>query len=225
MPLSQIAQQDVEMLSELALSALTDGILACELFFLAGLCFRPRMQAFSPAWLWGVALALIGAASLLGLIDHGFFEAIDHPQHRTMVVLTRLVIVAGSLAMIVTAAVQYLTGLLRHVVIGVAMLGALYPVFLILTSDDFLSVILYYSAGLLLLLLLSIANLRQNSGTLPMIAGIVLTLGISGMIPAQSQGFWGLGLYGSYHVLLMPTVILLYFGGRYFRPKRGATAT
>lgn len=212
------------MLSELALSALTDGILACELFFLAGLSFRAGVQAFSPAWLWGATLALIGLASLLGLIDHGFFEAIDHPGHRDMVVATRLVIVAGSLSMIVTAAAQYLSGLWRGVVIGLAVLGALYPASLILTSDNFLSVILYYSVGLLLLLGLSIVNLRQNAGTWPMIAGIVVTLGVSGMIPAQSAGFWGLGLYGSYHVLLMPTVILLYLGGRYFRPRRGAIA-
>ncbi|MDK3017288.1 DUF6962 family protein [Pseudodonghicola flavimaris] len=210
------------MLSELALSALTDGILACELFFLAGLSFRPGVQAGSPAWLWGATLALIGLASLLGMIDHGFYEAIGHPAHRSWVVATRVVIVAGSLAMIVTAAAQYLAGRWRGMVMGAAALGALYPLGMILTSDDFMSVILYYSAGLLLLLGLSVANLRQNSGTWAMILGILVTLGISGMIPAQSSGFWGLGLYGSYHVLLMPTVILLYLGGCGFRRGRGA---
>lgn len=213
------------MLSELALSALTDGILACELFFLAGLSFRPGVQALSPAWLWAATLGLIGLASLLGTIDHGFYEAIGHPGHRSMVIATRLVIVAGSLGMIVTAAAQYLSGAARAIVAAAGALGALYPVSMILTSDDFLSVILYYSAGLLLLLLaLSIANLRQNAGTRAMILGILITLGISGMIPAQSGGFWGLGLYGSYHVLLMPTVILLYLGGRPFRQRRGAGA-
>ena len=66
------------MLSELAFSALTDVILACELFFLAGLSFRPGLQPFSPAWIWALTLALIGLASMLGAIDHGFFEAIGH---------------------------------------------------------------------------------------------------------------------------------------------------
>lgn len=91
---------------------------------------------------------------------------------------------------------------------------------MILTSDDFLSVILYYSVGLIFLLVLSVVRFRQNKGTLPMIAGILLTLGVSAMIPMQSPGFWGLGLYGSYHVLLMPIVVLLYFGGRWFRTTR-----
>lgn len=209
------------MLDELALSALTDAILACELFFLAGLSLRAGGQLLSPAWLWGMTLALIGLASLLGTIDHGFFEAIGHPGHRDMVVATRLVIVAGSLGMIVTSAMQYLSGAWRLGGMVLAVGVALYPVSMILTSDDFLSVILYYSAGLLLLLVLSVLNLRGNRGTGPMILGIVLTLGVSGMIPAQSGGFWGLGLYGSYHVLLMPTVILLYLGGRGFRQTRG----
>lgn len=208
------------MLSELALSALTDVILACELFFLAGLSFRPGVQPLSPAWIWALTLALIGLASMLGAIDHGFFEAIGHEGHRPFVIATRIVIVLGSLSMIVAASFQYLSAPLRLGFVVAGALGALWPVFMILTSDDFLSVILYYSAGLVFLLVLSLIRFRQNSGTLAMIAGILLTLGVSAMIPMQSPGFWGLGLYGSYHVLLMPIVVLLYFGGRWFRTTR-----
>lgn len=208
------------MLSDLALSSLTDIILACELFFLAGLGFRPGVQLFSPAWIWGLTLALIGLASMIGAIDHGFFETIGHDAHRPLVVVTRLVIVLGSLSMIIAACAQYLSGVVRTSIIVAGVLGSLWPAAVILTSDEFLPVILYYSIGLLLLLVLSIIRFRENRGTLAMIAGIVLTLGVSGMIPAGSSGFWGLGLYGSYHVLLMPVVILLYLGGRGFRTTR-----
>lgn len=205
------------MLSELALSAVTDVVLACELFFLAGLMFRPGIAAMTPAWTWGVTLAVIGLASMLGAIDHGFFEPVDHPAHRPLVVATRIVIVAGSLLMIVAASAQYLRGVLRTGAIAVGAVLALWPVTIILTSDGFLPVILYYSGGLVFLLVLSVIHFRQNTGTPAMILGIGLSLGVSGMIPAGSNGFAGLGLYGSYHVLLMPVVLLLYLGGRAFR--------
>lgn len=208
------------MLSDLALSALTDVVLACELFFLAGLSLRTDVMPLSPAWIWGVTLALIGLASMLGAIDHGFFETIGHELHRPLVIATRLVIVLGSLCMITAAACQYLAGARRVLAIGAGCLVALWPVFMILTSDDFLSVILYYSLGLIFLLVLSAVKFRQNRGTAAMIVGILLTLAVSAMIPAQSEGFWGLGLYGSYHVLLMPIVILLFLGGRWYRTAR-----
>ncbi|SHN09805.1 DUF6962 family protein [Roseibium suaedae] len=205
------------MLSELALSALTDVILACELFFLAGLSLRPEVKLCSPAGIWGITLLLIGLASMLGAIDHGFFEAIGHEGHRPMVVITRVVIVLGSLAMICATAAQYLRGKARMALIGLGGLLALWPLFMILTSDDFLSVILYYSIGLLLLAGFSAANLSRQKNAGVMLVGIVLTLAVSTMIPLQSDGFWGLGLYASYHVLLMPIVFLLYLGGRSFR--------
>jgi hypothetical protein len=204
-------------MSEVSISALTDVILACELFFLSGFSFQKGVHAFSPAWIWALTLGLIGAASMLGAIDHGFFEAIGHPGHRPMVVITRLVIVAGSLSLIVAAATNYLTGLWRNLVLLMGAGVALWPVFVILTSDGFLPVILYYALGFLFLLALSLAHWRQNKGTTAMIIGIILTLAISAMIPLESNGFWGLGLYGSYHVLLMPTILLLYWGGRFFR--------
>ncbi|MEI2385478.1 hypothetical protein [Breoghania sp. JC706] len=209
------------MLSDLALSALTDVMLACELFFLAGLSLRPEVRAFSPAWIWSLTLALIGLASMLGAIDHGFFEAIGHEGHRPMVVATRVVIVAGSLAMICATATQYLAGKARWALIGLGALAAAWPLSRILTSDDFLSVILYYSLGLLLLAGFSAAHLRRERHAGAMLAGIVLTLAVSAMIPLGSEGFGGLGLYASYHVLLMPIVVLLYLGGRSFRSSRG----
>ncbi len=208
------------MLSDLALSALTDVILACELFFLAGLSLRQEVRLGSPAGIWGLTLLLIGLASMLGAIDHGFFEAIGHDGHRPMVVATRVVIVLGSLAMICATAMQYLSGKTQMALIGIGALLALWPVSIILTSDDFLPVILYYSIGLLLLAGFSAAHLRRQKNAGVMLTGIVLTLAVSAMIPLQSDGFWGLGLYASYHVLLMPIVFLLYLGGRSFRPER-----
>ncbi|TDK50662.1 DUF6962 family protein [Antarcticimicrobium luteum] len=208
------------MISELSISAITDIILACELFFLAGLCFRPGVQTGSPAWIWGFTLALIGLASLIGAVDHGFYEPVGHPMHRPLIVATRITIIAGSLCMIVAVALQYLTGRLRAGVLALGLLTATWPLHVILTSDDFMAVILYYSASFLIALALSVIHLTQNRGTVPMILAIIGALGISAMVPLGSQGFWCLGLFGSYHVLLMPVVIALYLGGRDFRPTR-----
>ena len=56
-------------MTDLALSALTDVILACELYFLAGLAFRIDVERGSPAFIWAVYLTLTGTATMLGAVD------------------------------------------------------------------------------------------------------------------------------------------------------------
>jgi Family of unknown function (DUF6962) len=210
------------MISELSISAITDIILSCELFFLSGLCFRPAVQTGSPVWLWGVTLALTGLGAMIGAIDHGFFEPIEHHLHRDLIIATRVTVVIGSLSMIVAVAQQYLSGGLRSAFVGLAVIGAVWPIYIISTSDDLLPVMIYYSVGFLFTLALSIIYLRQNTGTKTMIVAIFAALGVTALIPLGSQGFWGMGLFGTYHVLLMPVVVLLYLGGRPFRTTRVA---
>ena len=96
------------MLTDLAITALTDVILACETFLLAGLSFRPDISVRSPAWYWAVTLLLTGTATMLGAIDHGFFEAAGHPGHAAMAIATRATIALASFAMLMATAAQFL---------------------------------------------------------------------------------------------------------------------
>lgn len=204
-------------MTDLAMSALTDVILACELFFLAGLSFRADVAPRSPAWYWALALLLIGAASMLGAIDHGFFEPVDHPWHRGMIVATRVTIIAGSVVILLATAGQFLPGSWRRGVLAVGGLCALAALAVVLTSDDFLAVIGLYLLAFLLLLVLDLDGLRRGTGSVALAVGIVLTIGASLMVPLGSDGLPGVGLWGTYHLILMPAALALYLGGRSLR--------
>lgn len=210
------------MLTDLALSALTDVILACELFLLAGLSFRADVMPKSPAWYWAFTLVLMGMASMLGAIDHGFFQPIAHPGHRGLVIATRITIVLASFGMLLATTGHFMAGQWRRIVIGLGALGFAATAWVVSVSDNFFAVIGYYSAVLLLLLVLSLRGLRDGTGSFAMGIGIILIIAASLMPPLGSQGFLGLGLYGAYHVVLMPAVIALYLGGRRFRRQPAA---
>ena len=201
------------MLNDIAMTALTDVILACETFLLAGLLFRPDVAPRSPAWYWAVTLLLTGVASMLGAIDHGFFEAIGHPGHKAMAVATRATIVLASFAMLTAAAAQFLTGRWRTGVLALGVAGLAATLWTVATSDNFLAVVGYYAGVMVLLLGFSLFGLRGGKGSVAMCLGVLGTLGASALIPMGSSGFFGLGLYGTYHVLLMPAVLLMFLGG------------
>lgn len=206
------------MLSSLAITALTDVVLACETFLLAGLSFRPGLLLRSPAWYWAVTLFLTGTATMLGAIDHGFFEAVDHPGHPAMAIATRAVIALASFTMLMAAAAQFLPSRWRTVVLAAGAAGLAATLWMVATSDNFLAVVGFYTVVMLLLLILSLFGLRGGKGSVAMCLGVLGTLGASALIPLGSPGFFGLGLYGTYHVLLMPAVVLLYMGGRRLSP-------
>ena len=58
----------------LAITSITNFILAGELFFLAGLMVRTPKARFSAAWFWAGAMLALATSALLGGIDHGFVE-------------------------------------------------------------------------------------------------------------------------------------------------------
>lgn len=204
-------------MTDLALSALTDVILACEIFFLAGLSFRQEVAPASAAGAWAVALLLMGGSTMLGAIDHGFFEAIDHPAHAGLVVATRALVILAAFAMLVALVRQFLAGPLRRLVLGVGLVGMVGTIAAITQSDNFLIVIGGYSVVLLLTLAFHGADLlvrRRGRGSWAMVGGILGAIAASLLAPLGIDGPSWLGTYGTYHVALMPTVLLLYLGGR-----------
>lgn len=206
-------------LSPLALSALTDVILAAEVFFLAGLSCRTGIAWRSPAGWWAATMFLMGLAPALGAIDHGFFEMIDHPAHYELTVATRATAALASFTMLAATCGQFLTGRRRVALMGLGLAGLVATVGAIVFSDNFFSLVGYYSLILLVTLGFHLAGLRDGRGSIAMCAGIVGVLGASAALPIGFE-LPVLGLYATYHVLLMPAVVLLYLGGRRLRPTR-----
>lgn len=201
------------MLSELALSALTDVILASFQAFAAGLMLRPDLGRGSPARLWGWTMTLIAVVFLVGAVDHGFFETVNHPWHHSLLVLNRILVAVASLMIAMTAAAQFLGRRGARVVVAIAGLGNAIIIVMLLFSDNFFIVIASYGAAMLLLLGLNVLGLRSGRGSPAMIAGVVITL-IASVLPLVGyQGFAGLGIYATYHVVLMPAVVAFYLGG------------
>ena len=68
-------------MNALAITSITNFILAGEVLFLAGMLVRmPKIQ-YSAAWFWAGAMTLLGVAALIGGIDHGFFEQSGLPRY------------------------------------------------------------------------------------------------------------------------------------------------
>jgi hypothetical protein len=68
-------------MTALAITAITDFLLASEAFFLAGRLSSTPKDRFSAAWYFSGVLLLLGVAALLGGIDHGFFQPANLPRY------------------------------------------------------------------------------------------------------------------------------------------------
>jgi len=65
----------------LAVTSITNILLASLVFFLAGRMSRIPKARFSAAWYFTGVLLLLGTAALIGAIDHGFFEPANMPRY------------------------------------------------------------------------------------------------------------------------------------------------
>lgn len=200
------------MLSDLALSALTDVLLASFQAFAAGLLFRPGPRSGSPARLWAWAMALTALTFLVGAIDHGFYEPVGHPLHPLLMSVNRALVAAVSFLFVMTAATQYLGPVARKAAVAVAGLVAAATAVLVFLSDNFFIVIGCYSAALIFVLVLALWHLRQGKGAMPMVIGIAVTFAASA-IPLVGWEVGGLGVYATYHVALMPAVVAFCLAG------------
>jgi hypothetical protein len=199
----------------LAVTALTDFLLACEGFFLAGLLVaRPKVVGCA-AWFWQWALFLIATGALLGGIDHGFVEPVAH-LHATRTVVQRatwLAIGLGVWAVVMTIGRQFLDGTWRRIAFvaaGVQLAGYTLAVLLV---ESFAVVIVNYVPVMLLLLVLNVRGLRSGRGSWPMVLGIVVAFVAAGLQAGQVNVLAPLNGSGLYHVVMMPALLLFYRAG------------
>jgi len=200
----------------LAITSITNFILASELFFLAGMMIRTPKARFSPAWYWGGAMLALATSALIGGIDHGFVE----PAGLSRYLIQRpnwIVVGIATFCLLMATARQFLAPRWQAPMLVVGVIQLAVYVVAVLLIGDFRVVILDYVPVMILLLVLSIRGLRDGTGSWPMIAGVVLLLAASVVQALGVDTFSPLDRSGLYHVISMVGVVFMYLGGQRLR--------
>jgi hypothetical protein len=201
-------------MTPLALTAITNFILASEVFFLAGMLCKTGKQHYSALWFWALFMFLLGASALSGGIDHGFIEPLAAAMPFDFYLITDCVLGLMTAALLLTVTQQYIAPKLRIYFYIIAALQLAVFLFLAFTSGSYLVVIFNYLPVVLLLLVFSLLAMRQNRWAWAMVTGIVLSLIASAAQAMHVNMFLPLDYNGLYHVIMLAAVILLYLGGR-----------
>jgi len=201
-------------MSALAITAITNFLLACQVFLLAGMLIGSEKTVGSAAWFWSLTILLLGTSALLGGIDHGFVEPLG--QTRGRVILERSnwsVLGLMTLCMWMTLARQFFSPQVQKWILVLAVVQFILFVVLVITVGQFLVVIVNYAPVMLLFLIMNIIGLKNGTGSWPMIAGIVIMFIASGLQALGVDTFSPLDRNGLYHVVAMVGVVFLYIGG------------
>jgi hypothetical protein len=203
------------VLTALAITSITNFILACVVFLVAGMLLALPKARGSAAWFWCVALLLLGTSALLGGIDHGFFEIHGQLPIRRLIERSNWVLLGLLTAMmLVTTARQFFSPGVQRIIFVLAAVQFVIYVVLVATVANFGVVILNYAPALLLLLAASIAGLRTGTGSWAMVIGLVVLVIASVVQALQIDVFSPVDRNGLYHLIALPGVVLLYLGGR-----------
>jgi hypothetical protein len=199
-----------------AITSISDFLLAAEAFFLAGRMSGTPKVWFGAAWYFSVVLLLLGAAALLGGIDHGFFEPANMPRY--LIQRSDWIVLGGvTFCLLMTTAKQFFPPRVQRVVLFAALVQFALNTAAVLLVDSFLVVIVNYAPVMLLLLVMSFTGLRNGRGSPQMVAGILILFTASGIQAAGVDVFSPLDRNGLYHLLSMVGVAFLYLGGMQLR--------
>ncbi|SPE35996.1 conserved membrane hypothetical protein [Candidatus Sulfopaludibacter sp. SbA6] len=214
----------MDKLTAAGVTAITDFMLACEVFFLAGwTAARPKAR-FSAAWFWAGTLLLLGLGALIGGIDHGFFEPANFgfdPQRWPRYFIQRanwMVLGAMTFCLLMATAKQFFPPAVQRVVAIVGIVQFAIDTAAVLLVDSFLDVILNYAPVIVLLLAMNVRGLKDRSGSWPMIAGILIQFLASAIQAMGVDALSPLDHNGLYHVVSMVGVAYLYLGGKRLKP-------
>ena len=197
----------------LAVTAITNFVLACEAYFICGLLFARPKKTFSAAWYWQLALFALACSALLGGIDHGFLEVYCQPAVRKLFAHVNWALI-GFLTFLTfrTTSAQFFLPAWQRFTNIAATIQLLAYLSLLLFVDDYLLVILNYAPVLLLLLGCNVFCSR-NSGSWAMTTGIVLTFIASGIQASSFAPIGSLDNSSFYHFGIMVALIFFYKGG------------
>ncbi|MBN1427996.1 MAG: hypothetical protein JXB07_06395 [Anaerolineae bacterium] len=198
-------------LTALAVTAITNFILAGETFFVSGLLFARSKSPRSAAWFWQIALLLLAISALIGGIDHGFFEVFGQtPARKTIQHINWLFLGLLTLFVFLTAARQFFKPPLRNVLYIIAGVQLVLYTILSLMTESFLVVIVNYAPVMLLMLVMTIKGLRERTGSWAMVAGIIISFAASGVQAAGLDVFSPFDRDSLYHFGMMAAVVCFY---------------
>jgi len=202
----------------LAVTSITNILLASVVFFLAGRMSRTPKERFSAAWYFTGMLLLLGVAALIGAVDHGFFEPAGLPRY--FIQRADWIVLAGvTFCLLMTTAKQFFTPRVQRIILIVAMIQFVLDTIAVLLADSFLDVILNYAPVMLLFLAMNIMGLRNETGSMHMIAGILILSAASAIQAAGWDRLTPLDHNGVYHVVSISGVVFLYLGGASLKAK------
>ncbi len=205
-------------MTPLAVTAITNFILAAEVLFFAGMLLGKSFSPASPAFSWGLAMVFLGISALLGGIDHGFFEIQGDSLVR--VILQRstwLFIGLLTMCTLITLGRQFIPEKYQNIVFIIAVVQLVIFIFLIVRYNNFLFVIVNYAPVMLLFLVFQVIGLSDGSGSATMIAGLVISFIAAALQVMKVDNFSPLDHNGLYHVVMMVAVYFLYHGGLQLR--------
>jgi hypothetical protein len=197
----------------LAITSITNFILASELFFLAGLMVKTPKASSSAAWFWGGAMFALASSALIGGIDHGFVE----PAGLSRYFVQRpnwIVVGAATFCMLLATARQFFPPRWQRPALILGTVQFIVYAIAVLRVEDFRIVIVNYVPVMLLLLLLSVRGLTHGTGSWQMVVGILVLLTASAVQALGVNAFSPLDHDGLYHAMSMVGVVFMYWGGQ-----------
>lgn len=198
----------------LAVTAVTNFILACEVFFLAGMLAKTTKTFYSAAWFWSVAFFLLGISALLGAIDHGFLEPAGLPVRIPLKRLNWIVLGGSTFCILMTTTRQFMPSKFFKAIFVIGMAQFVLYIVLFLLVNRFIVVILNYAPVFILLLIASFIGLKDGSGSWSIIAGVIILLIASVIQTTDIVLFSAVDEDGLYHLITMISVGFLYVGGQ-----------
>jgi hypothetical protein len=202
-----------QSVNAIAITSITNFMLAGEVLFLAGMLVQRPKSRFSAAWFFSGMMALLGLGALLGGIDHGFFEGAGlsrYPIERS----NWLVLGAMTFFLLMTISRQFFARRVQRMFLIFGIVQFTVNAIVVLLVDSFLDVIFNYAPVIIFLLVMNFVNLKKGTGSWPMIMGILILCGASGIQALGIDIFSPLNRNGLYHLVTMAGVVFLYLGGR-----------
>ena len=197
----------------LAITSITNFILASELFFLAGLMVKTPKARFSAAWFWGGAMLALASSALIGGIDHGFVEPAGLP--RSFIQRPNWIVVGlATFCMLLATARQFFPRRWQRPALILGAIQLIVYAVAVLLVDDFRVVIVNYAPVMLLLLLMNVIGLKRGAGTWQMVVGILVLLAASAVQALDVDVLRPLDQNGLYHVISIVGVLFMYWGGQ-----------
>lgn len=201
-------------LTPLAVTSITNILLACETFFLSGLLFARAKTAGSAAWCWQFALLLMALSAMIGGIDHGFFEMHGEiPMRKLITQGNWLLIGLMAFFVLLTTARQFLEPRWQVPLLALAATQFVVYCVIIIRVDDYRAVVANYIPAIVLMLILNLAAIGNGKGSRALTIGIVIDILASGVQATGFDEFNPLDRNGLYHLGMMAAVGFFYAGG------------